>query len=107
MSRVLGFAGIVLDPFTGVLLPLEEFGLLIVFVENCCLSRVLPLFGSRGGTGFTFPFRLPSRIPLYIPTPPAPALPAAFPPVLTIFPAPLPSTEAPAPATFVPAYSPA
>src|SRR5699024_10744649 len=102
-SYELGFAGIVLDPFTSVLLPLEAFGLFIAFVENCCLSSVMPLFGSRGGTGLTFPFRFPSLIPLYIPTPPAPALPAAFPPVLTTFPAPLPAMDAPAPATFVPA----
>src|SRR5699024_5421303 len=99
----LGFAGIVLDPFTGVLLPLETFGLFIVFVENCCLSWVVPLFGSRGGTGFTFPFRFPSLIPLYIPTPPAPALPAVFPPAFTTLPAPLPAIVAPAPAIFVPA----
>src|SRR5699024_3072727 len=99
----LGFVGIVLDPFTGVLLALEAFGLFIVFVDNCCLSSEVPLFELRGGTGFTFPFRFPSLIPLYIPTPPAPALPAAFPPVLTTFPAPLPTMDAPAPATFVPA----
>src|SRR5699024_1448409 len=98
----LGFVGIVLDPFTGVLLTLDAFGF-TVFVENCCLSWVVPLFGSRGGTGFTFPFRFPSLIPLYIPTPPAPALPAAFPPAFTTLPAPLPAIVAPAPAIFVPA----
>src|SRR5699024_8872671 len=99
----LGFVGIVLDPFTGVLLPFDGFGLFTVFVENCCLSWVVPLFGSRGGTGLTFPLRFPSLIPLYIPTPPAPTLPAAFPPILTSFPAPLPAMEALAPATFIPA----
>src|SRR5699024_11569465 len=102
----LGFVCIVLDPFTGVLLPLDAFGLFTVFVENCCLSWVVPLFGSRGGTGLTFPFRFPPLIPLYIPTPPAPALPAAFPPVLTTFPAPLPAVEAPSPATSVLASAP-
>src|SRR5699024_10104510 len=71
--------------------------------SDLCLFWDVPLLGSCGGTGFTLPFRFPSRIPLYIPTPPAPAPPAAFPPVLTTFPAPLPAMDAPAPAIFVPA----
>src|SRR5699024_12881281 len=94
---------IVLDPFTGVLSPLDAFELFTAFVENCCLSWDVPLFGSCGGTGFTFPFRFPSLIPLYIPPPPAPALPAVFPPAFTTLPAPLPAIVAPAPAIFVPA----
>src|SRR5699024_4035267 len=88
----LGFVGIVLDPFTGVLSALDAFEFFTAFVENCCLSSDVPLFESCGGTGFAFPFRFPSLIHLNIPTPPAPALPP-----------PLPAMEAPAPATFVPA----
>src|SRR5699024_10143576 len=85
---------------------IHETYLLFLFVWICCLFWDVPLLGSCGGTGFTLPFRFPSRIPLYIPTPPAPAPPAAFPPVLTTFPAPLPAMDSPAPAIFVPAYAP-
>src|SRR5699024_12463559 len=87
----LGLVGIVLDPFTGVLSPLDAFEVFTAFVENCCLSWDVPLFESCVGTGFTFPFRFPSLIPLYFPTPPSPALSAVFPLTFTLFPTPLSS----------------